>query len=813
MEKSEEEDDEEEDGEYEIAEGENTSFMRCKKPGAPVLLRGCDAGVQIFESSSSLSEFRLLGPPPYGMLHRQDLGKAADVEVANLCLLCLSASKITRGCCVFEFPADTCFGIVTARDAGQSFCGVQLEVYDSDGSRWEVLLESTDLAPETPLHENTLAAFHEQAMLALLPENSEGGSVPTPALFVLINNVGGKRCVDRDQMHGFLTRVKAGTNAGSFENGEYFKNAPWLAPCLRRWYCLNDLHRISTFAPTFPIEPEAMEASFAASRSDEEQAKDVLQLLGRTVMSVLIEVGSFGKAAETACLSRDVVGKCMLPLSFAEYFVLRGDAQCPIEEPHSGQVSSNACQVKMMEALLGSYFLSGCGFYSAWHIFRFLLNRSEQEHAIPSWARDECDGDGERCDRFLGYHLFGLQTGVKGKTPTLRTLKETTKPRGIKELEVVYENAGTRGFTGSVIYRRASAETKGRVMERVNAEWQCLRWCQKRKTFVSSRVFGPDPGLDAESSSACVDGPVPNKVANWLLGSNMQSLVISIKHKGKMTPDDNVVYMVEIPMQRRSVLLVKYIDAIGCFCTVRTRDGGLGKEYKVDEKDIMSGDILGAVKKARSQKVPIYYSEEFKCLMSDSTDGPVARKVTEWLRLRCLAEVANVPSGKGEAVAGDVDFPDETHARWTHSMGSFVYSVERDVVQNCLFVEVDRRCTRDGRRQPLIYSQTLKTWLSPGLFFAKNGDATAARLPEEIVRWLARQGGSVSVVAKLCCPGVLRQRSPYCAANDVEQVAVRTSGVCVPDAEQKLRHSFNNKLLLAHALTHGPARVFPFPKN
>ena len=366
-------------------------------------------------------------------------------------------------------------------------------------------------------------------------------------------------------------------------------------------------------------------------------------------------------------------------------------------------------------------------------------------------------------------------------------------------------------FSGKVTYRRAPAAMKGSVQECVKDQWQSLTWCRNRETFVSTRVFEQDPGPEAESGSTCADEAVPNKVANWCLGSNLQSLV-NVKPKGTTTTD-NVQYLQELQLKRRIVLLVKYSDPIGWICTVRARDGGLGEEYKVDEKSIMSGDIIAALEKGKSKKVPLYYSEKQKMLMSDCTNGAVPRKVTEWLRLRSLSEVVQVQSVKGGQAGLDmdanVDFTDETKPRWNHNMRSFVYIVERGVLDNCLFFEVERDRTQDQGRQPLIYSEKWRTWLSPGLFFAESAEA---RLPDKLASWLSRQG-SLPVVPEPWGPGVLRQRSPYCLPNQVEKAAVRASGVRVPEAATALGYDFNNELLLAHALTHGPAGVLVAGRN
>ena len=463
----EEVEEQEEDEDEAFTQAQASSFTYISKTAAAGALGAAapppgsdarDAAVQLAESSSSPSPARVLGPPPYSMLHAQDLGKQADVELANLCLLCLSASS--------EHEDDKRFGILTTRDAGQSFCGATLDVRAPDGTRWDVLLETTDVAPERSPYDTTLPAlFHDHAMLALFPQHSkrEGGAekscVPTPALLVQIKSDAGKTQLDWHQMDDFVSRVNVRklfeqdgeeVDVGSFGIAQRFDNAPWLAPCLRRWYCMNDLHRISTLGPTFPIDPEAMEATFAP-RAVEEQAGHVLQLLGRTVLSVLIEVSGFAKSGEKACLSQAVLAKCMQPWSFAEYLVMQGDAQwqppgATLAEQDIAQVTTDACQVQMMEAFLGSYFLSGGGFYAALGILRYLLTRSEQEQEMPRWAREECKGDADRFDRLFGYHLFGLNGAFKGRTPTYTTVRERRNPDGIKELEVEYENEDKGGF-------------------------------------------------------------------------------------------------------------------------------------------------------------------------------------------------------------------------------------------------------------------------------------------------------------------------------------------------------------------------------
>ena len=91
------------------------------------------------------------------------------------------------------------------------------------------------------------------------------------ALLVLIKRSEcGRTQLDLDQMRGILRKVRVQElfeqdeedNVEPIEIAEGFAGAPWLAPCLRRWFRLNDLRGISRHGPTFPIDPESMEAVF-----------------------------------------------------------------------------------------------------------------------------------------------------------------------------------------------------------------------------------------------------------------------------------------------------------------------------------------------------------------------------------------------------------------------------------------------------------------------------------------------------------------------------------------------------------------------
>ena len=124
--------------------------------------------------------------------------------------------------------------------------------------------------------------------------------------------------------------------------------------------------------------------------------------------------------------------------------------------------------------------------------------------------------------------------------------------------------------------------------------------------------------------------------------------------------------------------------------------------------------------------------------------------VTEWLRLRSLSEVVSPVLAKGgQDTEANVDFSDACKPRWTYSSRrSFVYTVEQGVLDSWIFFESELGTdpTSVQGRRPLLYSQELRAWMSPGVFWTERSEASApteARLPETIARWLARRAGWV----------------------------------------------------------------------
>ena len=142
-----------------------------------------------------------------------------------------------------------------------------------------------------------------------------------------------------------------------------------------------------------------------------------------------------------------------------------------------------------------------------------------------------------------------------------------------------------------------------------------------------------------------------------------------------------------------------------------------------------------------SKGQPLKYSERLKTLKSFTKDQPLPNKVIEWLRFKSLALLAVPRKSDGDEAdtyEAEVKIEEESsdHVSWQSRGRSFKCSGRR-VPGGLVYLEQEG----DKPYEELLYSEELKTWLSPALTRDSAGDVNMAhgvRIPSHVVDWLKK---------------------------------------------------------------------------
>eukprot|EP00397_Hematodinium_sp_SG-2012_P000783 GEMP01000784.1.p1 GENE.GEMP01000784.1~~GEMP01000784.1.p1 ORF type:complete len:1495 (+),score=357.62 GEMP01000784.1:590-4486(+) len=414
--------------------------------------------------------------------------------------------------------------------------------------------------------------------------------------------------------------------------------------------------------------------------------------------------------------------------------------------------------------------MDGGGFFQAWNLLEWLLTSQGENRKGTSQ---------KECSAVLGHYLFGNTDHFLGRTPSYMEFQEMEE-EGEKILKVYYEGRGW------VDYRRQNLDDgrlwpQERLAEYHTPTWKIMKYHPEFKTYVSASMLDPEGQ----------ERPLPNKVTSWLRGKRCASLT-TVKHYMGRTPD--YVQLQETPCGK---LWVKYQDD-AWYCYTRYPNGGIGNE----QPD--GGDAA-----------PIKYSERFKTFKSPHKDQPLANKIVEWERYKSLALLA-VPRknddedpSSGQHTDTHVECPNDDEIRWRHKgppcERRFVCYGQR-APGGLVYLEREEG-VEDSEPEALIYSEELKTWLSPKMTKEKEreGKITAGfKLPGGVVDWLKKY---VQRVIKDPLPTLEMYRhqwmkTPWCVVPSYIKTMVPPQ-LNLPKIEAEvLRFAFRNPVFLVEALTH-----------
>ena len=438
---------------------------------------------------------------------------------------------------------------------------------------------------------------------------------------------------------------------------------------------------------------------------------------------------------------------------------------------------------RTMEAHFGAYFLAEAGgFSSAWN-YRQWLKRTAHPERSASLVEEE--------HPILGHYLFGGHRGFSGRTPSYTELQEIEFHDPVKKkLRVHFEERGWVEYRRPVpgmIDRRDPEER----MADTPCEWKSLSWSLTHGTFVSAYM------MDGETHY-----PLPNKVTFWIRGGPVASMA-TVKHFMGRTPE-----IVQLQERKDGKLRVKYrgTGAPGAQCSgdwyiyERTNDGGLGIEYR-------EGDVPGS--EGEGGRTAPKYSERFKTFKSALKDHPLPNKVVEWLRFKSLALLAVPRRNEGEEPDrmdedARVEQQEDMWIKWCYEGRTFKCFGKR-VPGGLIYLEEELGPDPKPAAEALLYSEELKTWLSPALTRDRASEETRGiRVPTQVIDWLKKyvqrmikdHGATMSVFRKQW------GSTPWCPVPAYIKSMIPAQ-LNLPLIEaQAFNYSFRNPNLLVEALTH-----------
>jgi dsRNA-specific ribonuclease len=605
----------------------------------------------------------------------------------------------------------------------------------------------------------------------------------------------------------------------------------WLASVLHRWYRLHDFESVVLMqGPVFPVlSPLVLEAALTMpSTGLKDLPFDAYRAMGSKVLGLLAAVTSHARMPDghhkqilqkmvdmfprdrLASLMRKSFPMDMLASAISQLGVrlwAPPGTQChPLQEPIVSKSPNNEDLANIAEALVGAYFLSEGSFFSAWQFMLWLTHQDASEEAPKPWEK-----------AVLGHLLLGSGKPFRGHTPSYLELQEIVDG-GESILRVQYSDKDQPPW---IEYRRSGPNRKFPEERREfgTDKWESLVFVQKHMTFVSL------------CPSLCLKKhlEVPNKVCGWLLGKSLASLVklkaYSVK---KDTSGRSQTEFLETPaysqLQEKITgeLLVRYRHH-GVFVYKRSDDGNLGIEQEV-EASRTSKRSLGPS--------GLIYSEISKTLKSSILKKPLPNKVTEWTHQhRCLAFIVtpkktDFQAGRVIDEKSEVKIKDEGLAvTWwykdDHTSRAFECSVDIKPHGPGGVVLMEREIT-DSRmsqeKEELIYSEEMKTWLSPALTKTLERQkqwTQGVPVPSMVLDWL-KQNVQKALREPINLISSFRTqyfKVPWSSApHFVKTMLPRKIDLALWEAEV-LKYTFSNSMLLVEALTHASYGKANTPPN
>jgi hypothetical protein len=389
--------------------------------------------------------------------------------------------------------------------------------------------------------------------------------------------------------------------------------------------------------------------------------------------------------------------------------------------------------VDIAEAFVGAYFISQGGLLSA---LNFLLGL--QHHYDEEDKPVACE------NAVLGHLPFCIEKKFKGKTQSYIELQEVEED-GV--LRVTYSedlHRCRREYGRSGPNRMFPEERK-----EAGGKKRCLDYSHRDRTVNSLSESLPSEKY-----------PLPIMVSSWMSGEPIASLVTikaytSIASRSRSQtlspPTPAYLYLLE---RREGELWVKYTDH-GWFMYLRAINGNLGLEHKVH----ISKDKAQTSKITQGRFITgsLLYAQNLKTLKSCILNAPLPNKVTEWIHFgTCLAwivipKICVIEAGQIIDHDSKVSVSEERQAvTCLYNKGSiprcFEYSVCFKSHGPAGVVLMEREITDAAgpmEEEELIYSQEMKTWLSPALTDSQSFQRLHPKLwrdgvplPTQVVEWL-----------------------------------------------------------------------------
>jgi dsRNA-specific ribonuclease len=515
----------------------------------------------------------------------------------------------------------------------------------------------------------------------------------------------------------------------------------WLLSLLHRWYRLYDLEVASFLhGPIFPVlSPLMLEAAMTLPITGVKDVPfEVYKAIGAKALEVLVAVtthaqltdshhtriihdmATFLPRGELAALIQLALPYEMMASAVSE---LKLDIWSPPgvrirvrDLPCVSRYPSDEESADIAEALLGAYYMTeGGSFSSAWRFVQWLLQHSHA-HVVAN-EFPQVSGDA-----VLGHLLFGAPRLFRGRTSTYLNFYESEED-GEKILKMYYADGRTKSTV--VFYRRAAAG------QNFAEEFVYLRGSKWEPL-----LFSPNQGVFFSKGSLAA---VPNKVSSWLLGKSSRSMITwktytgdkedesTFEWKKCRSANEHITWKPKTPdycqlqETRSGCLKVNYTD-YGWFTYQRTNDGSFGTEVSEDNASSTHGNNASS----------LMYSEGWKTLTSMNFERhralPLPNKVTDWLLGgKCLCD--HVPLKKIESPAAqEVEVLSSVTLKDDGETTTWLFQNEKIILHFELFVSinprtqgsilfVERRVADDltETEEELVYSEEMKTWLSPFL--------------------------------------------------------------------------------------------------
>jgi hypothetical protein len=271
---------------------------------------------------------------------------------------------------------------------------------------------------------------------------------------------------------------------------------------------------------------------------------------------------------------------------------------------------------------------------------------------------------------------------------------------------------------------------------------------------------------------------------------------------------------------------VKYRDR-GWFIYSRAIHGNLGLDHQVQTSKLKVQTVK--ILKNRSVSSCLVYSERWKTLKSSISGTPLPNKVAEWMHFgKSLAWIVTPKVGRFEAnqiIDNDSDVLVSEEKRVVTCLcrtGSiprrFEYSVYVKAHGPASVVLMEREITDaavPSEEEELIYSEVMKTWLSPILTesWACQQWSEGVPLPAQVVMWLKQnvQRLDVLYLNNMCRTQYFKAPWSF-VSRFLQSLVPKTIDIGAVGMEL-LHYTFSKPMLFVEALTHPSYTMATTPPN